>query len=245
MLATGADISLAKKLGLVTTTQADALAIRGYVHSDLQIESLIFSFETAILPGYAWIFPLPSGVYNVGFGVFGKSAASGVNLREYLNKFLGSFPLAQELLRYGEFVSEPKGARLRCGFRGSIPIAFDGKVMLIGENIGTTFQATGEGIGKAMESGLLAADLAANFLISGDEGFLLQYPQLLNAELKPKYRGYQIAERCLSVPWIADLVARRANRSLFILDSLRGIVNETSDPDQVFSLKGIIKSFVS
>ena len=245
MLATGADTRLAAGLGLAGKSRADALAIRGYVRSDAEIEEMVFSSDKETLPGYAWIFPLPNQEFNIGFGAFGQSASSGVNLKHLLDKFLRSFPVAQQLMASGEFLGPPKGARLRCGLSSSSPIGFDGRLMLLGENIGTTFQFSGEGIGKAMESGILAAELAACFVQSGDEGFLLQYPQVLDQYLRPKYRGYAVAEKYLTIPWVGDLLAKRAARSKFIMEGLTGIVNETRDPAEVFSLKGLIRSFVS
>lgn len=73
LLATGARIELAKKLGVITHEQGHATSLRCYVHSDLSLEELVFSFDKSILPGekpklaaYGWIFPLGNREFNGG-----------------------------------------------------------------------------------------------------------------------------------------------------------------------------------
>lgn len=232
LVATGADVVLAGRLGL-PMGRPDGLAIRGYVRSPVEIDRLILSLDRAILPGYGWIFPLTGGEYNVGVGVFRRRAADGVNLRVHFTRFLESFPLAKALMADGAFVADPKGARLRCGLKESAMTV--GRVVRIGESIGTTFQFTGEGIGKAMESAEVATRIVLEYLTTGDDACLQRYPAAIAAELKPKYRGYEIAEHVLSTAWVGDLLARRAAASPSIGRVLEGIVNETIDPVQLFA----------
>ena len=116
--------------------------------------------------------------------------------------------------------------------------------MVIGEAIGATFPFTGEGIGKAMETGELAAEVASRALGEADFDHLKEFPQRLERELKPKFLGYQLAQDWLSRPWLNDLVARRIRKSRFLQELVQGIVNETVDPREVFSVRGLVRSFV-
>ena len=141
-------------------------------------------------------------------------------------------------------ISPLRGAMLRCGLIGTRPRG-PGNVLVLGESIGATFPLTGEGIGKAMETGELAADITDEALISGDMRRLGEFPHRIERELKPKFLGYSIAENWFSRPWLNDFVARRIQRSTFLQELVAGIINETVDPREVFSLSGILRSFVS
>jgi flavin-dependent dehydrogenase len=116
---------------------------------------------------------------------------------------------------------------------------------VLGESIGATFPFTGEGIGKAMETGEIAAEVAHNALSSGDLSRLSEFPRRIERELQPKFLGYRIAENWFSKPWLNDFVARRIRSSRILQELVAGIINETVDPREVFSLRGILRSFVS
>src|SRR5205807_4321600 len=104
LVATGADVGLLRRLGGEVGRRADALAARCYVRSGVALNRLVVSFDRAILPGYAWIFPLGGGEYNVGCGVFERGAGR-CNLRAIFRRFTEAFPPAAELLRPGGPVS--------------------------------------------------------------------------------------------------------------------------------------------
>jgi geranylgeranyl reductase family protein len=244
-LATGANVEMPSKLGLVTQQSPTAIALRCYVRSSVPLDRLVVSYDRSITPGYAWIFPLADGEFNIGCGVsYRKRPISRVNLREAFKSFLTSFPLAAEIVRQAETISPIRGAMLRCGLSGTSPHG-PGNVLVLGESIGATFPFTGEGIGKAMETGEIAADVAHNALTSGDFSLLSQFPYRIEHELKPKFLGYRIAENWFSRPWLNDFVARRIRSSRLLQELVAGIVNETVDPRELFSLRGILRSFVS
>ena len=244
-LATGANVEMPSKLGLVTEQRPTAVALRCYVRSSVGLDRLVISYDRSITPGYAWIFPLANGEFNVGCGVSYKNQSSSrVNLREAFKAFLTSFPLAAEIMRHAEAISPIRGAMLRCGLSGTRPHG-PGNILVLGESIGTTFPFTGEGIGKAMETGEIAAEVAHDALTSGDLSRLSEFPQRIERELRPKFLGYRIAENRFSRPWLNDFVARRIRSSRILQELVAGIINETVDPREVFSLRGILRSFVS
>ncbi|HSE96639.1 MAG TPA: geranylgeranyl reductase family protein, partial [Blastocatellia bacterium] len=244
LLATGASIDLASGLGLVDKTGPGAVALRCYVRSSLVIDRLVISYDRTITPGYAWIFPLGRGDYNVGCGIrYRESDRARVNLRQAYKDFVESFPLAVELMRQAESVTPLKGAVLRCGLKGARPLG-PGNILVMGEMIGATFPFTGEGIGKAMETGEIAADISHRALSSGDFSCLSEFPDRIERELKPKYRGYILAEDWLSKPWLNDFLSRRVRRSRYLQESVAGIINETADPRKTFSIRGVLRSFL-
>jgi geranylgeranyl reductase family protein len=244
-LATGANVEMPSRLGLVTEHQPSGVALRCYVRSPVALDRLVISYDRSITPGYAWIFPLGNGEFNIGCGVsYRQKSGSPVNLREAFKSFLTSFPLAAEIMRHAEAISPIRGAILRCGLSGTRPYG-PGNILVLGESIGATFPFTGEGIGKAMETGEIAAEVAHDALTSGDLGRLSEFPRRLENELKPKFLGYRIAENWFSRPWLNDFVARRIRSSRILQELVAGIVNETVDPREVFSLRGMLRSFVN
>jgi geranylgeranyl reductase family protein len=245
VIATGADTSIGRKAGLPTAAIPSAVAVRCYIRSGFELDRLLISYDRDIVPGYAWIFPLREGEYNVGCGVFYRNGIKGdVNLRHMFERFMTTFPEACALMKSATHTTPLKGAPLRCGLTG-LEAATLPRVVAIGETVGTTFPFTGEGIGKAMETGELAAETLREALERDEPHLLARFSPVAKRLLAPKYVGYQAAERWLSRPWVTDLLARRAQRSRFLRDALPGILNETIDPRKVFSIGGLARSLVS
>lgn len=251
ILATGADVSLLRPLEPATRSEPSCVAVRRYVRGPDGPDELIFSYDRAVLPGYGWIFPLGDGEYNVGLGVDLRTGRGpDLDVRAALERFQESFPIARRLLASAERVGPVRGARLRTGLAGAKPLVAR-RVLVVGESLGATYPFSGEGIGKAMETAEIAAGLLSEALImegggdalSADRGeeAVREYPERIRA-LRPRYVGYEAAKRWLSVPWLADLAVWRARRSRRLRESVEGIIRETSDPREVFSLRGMMAS---
>ena len=56
-------------------------AVRQYF-ADVDDDRLWVLFERDLLPGYAWVFPLPGGGANVGYGVLRADGRSGRDLKQ-------------------------------------------------------------------------------------------------------------------------------------------------------------------
>jgi hypothetical protein len=95
-----------------------------------------------------------------------------------------------------------------------------------------------------METGELAAASVHQALTSSNARDLREFPQRLAATFGPRFRAYQVAEDWLSKPWVNDFVIGRARRSKFVRESFAGILNETVDPQAVFSWRGMIRAFL-
>ncbi len=237
VLATGADVSLLKRQGVAVRSRPSAFALRCYVRSPVAVDQLIISFDRSITPGYAWIFPLGNGDYNVGCGIFNRGGRSRqVNLRHTFEAFVSQFPLAQDLWR-GRLDATPiVGARLRCGLEAGA--AFNGRrTIAIGETIAATFPFTGEGIGKAMETGEVGAGRLTAALVHDDSQRLATFPAQLEATLRSKYKGYSVAENWLARAWLGNFVARRLRHNRTLRRKAAGVVSESADPRSVFSWK--------
>jgi geranylgeranyl reductase family protein len=243
IVATGSDIRLLRKINWPAKKKPSAVGFRCYVRSSLAIDRLVFSFDKSIVPGYAWIFPLGNHEYNIGCGMpLRRDFKRNINFKRIFKNFIDGFPLARELMRTSKRTTPLRGASLRWDFEGAYPFV-RGPIVAIGETIGTTLPFSGEGIGKAMESGQRAAEAIHAALGSGDLTRLWQYSRQMESELMPRYRSYRIAEKWLANAWVNDFILNRFRKSRYAKEILAGIVAETSDPQEIFSLKGIFKTF--
>jgi flavin-dependent dehydrogenase len=187
--------------------------------------------------------PLNDNAYNIGCGVTADAGTSAMRgLKKSLTWFKETFPLTRRLMDRAERTTPTQGAALRCGLNGTaVPVA--GRVVATGEVIGTTFPFTGEGIGKAMHSGRLAAEAIGVALVNEDVTALDDYPRQIQRQLAPAYRGYAVAQRWLSQPWLNDFMARRIKRSRYLQEQARDIMAETGDPRKLYAPASVIRSF--
>lgn len=244
LTATGARVDLLEPHGLVSRRRASAMALRCYVRSPVRIDELLISYDASIAPGYAWIFPMGDGEYNVGCGALvGDEEGRGMNLRRDFDTFVRTFPLARTLMAAATSTTKLQGAMLRCGLTGAEPLG-PGAWLSIGETIGATFPLTGEGIGKAMETAVMAAEAIDRGLAASSRAPLERFEARVRRELGPRYLGYDVAQRWIGWPRLGDLVIRRAQRSAWMQRAAQGILDETVDPRAVFSVRGLVRSLL-
>ena len=152
-------------------------------------------------------------------------------------RFAGGTRLLGRLLGPQKAVTPYQGAPLRTGLTGS-QFSRPGLV-IIGEAAGTTYALTGEGIGKAMESGILAADLAIAATPQTLPLIGRGYADTMRARYAPRFRTYDIAQRWNAYPFVTDFFARRANRSQWVHERLTRVITEQALPTHVFSARTI------
>jgi geranylgeranyl reductase family protein len=242
VLATGAGVEIPYRLGMIARKQPSAVAIRCYLRSSFNLEEAVLSYDRSLIPGYAWIFPMNDGLYNVGCGNTLDHTNGPAPLKKMLRRFMDTFPLTQELLAAGGQESDIGGAALRCKLTGWRSVVKE-NLVCIGEVIGTTLAFTGEGIGKAMHSGEIAGQVISEALKNSHPTDLTQFHSRLAVEIQPAYAGYLAAEKWLSRPWLNDFMARRIRRSRYLQRQLESLVSQTGDPRSLFSVKGVLRSF--
>jgi flavin-dependent dehydrogenase len=212
-----------------------------------RVKAMDVVWHRRLRPGYGWIFPCRDGVFNIGVGIAhshntlrdGRLGMRDVNLRDVFQAFTEVYAPARELMAGGTLQGELKGAPLRCALEGA-RYARPG-LLVTGEAAGSTYSFTGEGIGKAMETGLHAAEAILSF--RDDAAVRADYEARLVA-LKPRFDLYEKANRINAHPWLADLVIWRAKKSARLLERMKGVLNETSNPGNLVSLKGFHRLFL-
>mgnify|MGYP002724183737 FL=1 len=144
--------------------------------------------NSALLPGYGWIFPLGNGLVNVGLGsVSSDATSSALPYREVFRRWVSHLPE-----EWG-FEEENQVGPLRSA---ALPMSFNRKphytngIALVGDAGGMVSPFNGEGIAPALKSGRFLANAAASaFGRSTQSGFdlaLSAYPE----QLKEVYGGY-------------------------------------------------------
>ena len=113
-------------------------------------------FEPDLLPGYAWSFPLPDGGANVGFGIQRGAKVTTKEMRALWPELLARPHIAEVLgpdaVAEDRHYAWPIPARI-----DSYPLTA-GRVLWVGDAAAATDPMTGEGIGQALLTGILAAE---------------------------------------------------------------------------------------
>ena len=257
VLATGAVPQALQAAGMCDRRTPSGIALRGYVKNDAmvgRIQALEVVWDKNLAPGYGWIFPAPDGRFNIGVGVANSHPAAGgggqaakmkdVNLRQLFDAFCEHYAPARELMRNGTLEGDLKGAPLRCSLSGARHARAG--LLVTGEAAGSTYAFTGEGIGKALETGLLAAAAllaAPDGVPAGTAVEVCTRYEASLAALKPRFDLYERANQINAHPWLADLLIWRANKSARLLRRMAGVLEETSNPGNLVSVRGFFKVF--
>jgi menaquinone-9 beta-reductase len=160
-------------------------------------------FLKDLLPGYFWIFPLANGYANVGVGMRSdKVSKKKLNLKNEMLRIIEKYPQLKSRFADAELIGDIKGYGLPLGSKQR-KLSGDG-YMLVGDSGALIDPFTGEGIGNAMTSGMLAAESAQVCITQNDfsAAITAKYHAVvynkLWSELKISYKMQQL----VNVPWL-------------------------------------------
>ncbi|MEO8924248.1 MAG: geranylgeranyl reductase family protein [Caldimonas sp.] len=251
VLATGAQPQATIAAGMCDRRTPSGIALRGYVKNaamSARITSLEVVWHKRLSPGYGWVFPCGGDVFNIGVGVArshdqgkqGRHAMKDVNLRDIFAAFKDLYAPAKELVEGGEWQAEAgqelKGAPLRCSLVGA-QLSTPG-LLVTGEAAGSTYAFTGEGIGKAMETAIHAAEA---ILESDDDAVVRADYEASVKALKPRFDLYEEANRANAHPWLVDLLVWSAKRSARRVQRMAGVLEETHIPTDAVTVRGVLR----
>ncbi len=113
-------------------------------------------FDADLLPGYAWSFPLPNGRANIGFGILRGSKYSVQDMKSLWPELLTRPHVRQALgasaTLEGRVTAWPIPARVTSAKLSA------GRALFVGDAACVADALTGEGIGQALLSGVLAGE---------------------------------------------------------------------------------------
>ena len=189
-----------------------AAALRAYYRNvgDMSAEGFIeLHFIKDITPGYFWVFPLPDGMANVGLGMRSDILAKkGLNLKTALQRIIEKHPVISRRFEGAELIGKVHGFGLPLGSK-TRPISGD-HFVLVGDAGHLIDPITGEGIGNAIYSGFIAAELAEQCLLENDfsaarlKAYDERVARVLGKEMKLSYR----LQKLLSYPGVVNFMSR-------------------------------------
>lgn len=157
---------------------------------------LVVFFEQDFLPGYFWSFPLPGNRANIGFGIErgGKHAVG--DMKALWTDILAR-PHVRDLLGPDVTPIEPHRAWPIPCRTGELSAAA-GRVLFAGDAVAVCDVMTGEGIGQALQTGMMAADaIHAEWNDAGGAAAGLRYGREIDSELGPDHRMASLLVRAI------------------------------------------------
>jgi flavin-dependent dehydrogenase len=190
------------------------------------------------------MFPLGQGVFNVGCGIFLDGRRKMPHFGQNLTSFYKHVQPLSRYLQMAEQITPIRAAPMRTGFQGAQ--AFAPGLLVLGEALGLTLPFIGEGISNALESGRLAASVSVEALEKNDftNRILGSYERNLRRALDGRHKGYQAAQRLFHFRAFANLLIGKAARNPAVRGVARQILLGQRDPEDVFSLRGMIRVFL-
>ncbi len=241
-LATGAGMPLVLKAGLLPAVPPVSHGARAYYDLPALDPVLQLHFDRSLLPGYGWIFPLSGGRANVGVGSLagGSPRRRAAPTRQLFERFVSHNAHVQGQLA---------GAR-RIGPVRSYPLRTDlaartqtNGLLLVGEAAGLANPVSGEGVHYALESGLMAAQVAAEALLEGDltSSRLAVYGRRLHERYASGFRCLGRVRRWYLRERVLDLIVQKAQRRPRLKYLLANAVLGLTDPGEATSLATLAK----
>jgi menaquinone-9 beta-reductase len=200
----------------------NAGAVRAYykgvtgMHPDKFIE---LHFLKGYLPGYFWIFPLPNGEANVGFGMLTEAISKRkVNLKKTLQEIVDAQPEIASRFTNAEIIGDVLGYPLPLGSKRH-KISGD-NFMLIGDAAHLVDPLTGEGIGNAINSGFIAAEQAVKCIEAKDFSaeFMKPYDVRVWRVMGTELKISSILQKLLKYPSVFNFILKLAANNLQMSD---------------------------
>ncbi len=213
------------------------MALRGYYrsprHDDPFIESHLDVRDTsgAVVPGYAWIFPLGDGRVNVGVGLLSVAGRwKGVNTSSLMDTFVagapGSWGLSPDTA-----CGPPTGGRLPMGL--AVGPRVGATVLAIGDASGTINPFNGEGIAYGYETGRLAAGCVGRALAGAGTNALAEYEPLLQEAYGLYYQVARDFVQLLSQPHVMHACIRLGMHSHSLMALVLRVMANLMRPDEL------------
>lgn len=216
--ADGAQSIVAKKLGLLGfDDDYYSAGIRCYYKNvkNLHPENYIeLHFLKNVNPGYLWIFPLPNNEANVGIGIPKRFLTSkNRQLKTVMFDLIQNDQGLAERFKDAELISEVKGWGLPLG-NVNRKISGD-NFILTGDSAQLIDPFTGEGIGNALMSGMMAAEIAAEAIRAKNfsRSFLKKYDEAVYSKIGDELKLSDRIQKLASKPWLFNFVVHKANKS--------------------------------
>ena len=211
-------ITRKKFLNENTVTKSSSIGLRAYYKgvTDMHAENFLeLHFLKEVLPGYLWIFPMTNGHANIGIGMNAEIARKKkINLRKVMLEALKNNPIIKERFKNATLIDKIYGWGLpttesKTKISGS-------NFILIGDAASLVDPFTGEGIGNALYSGMLAAEAAGAAITENNfsaDFFYKKYDTVLFSRIGDELKLSLTMQKLVRYPWLINFVINKANKS--------------------------------
>lgn len=253
IVANGAHSSFSRHhVGLEKDERHHAGAVRAYyrnvegLHPDGFIE---LHFLKEINPGYFWIFALPGGHANVGLGMRSDFIRKRrYNLTKGMQQIIAEHPVFRERFKDAEQLGKITGYGLPLGSKRRT-ISGE-RFLLVGDAGHLIDPLSGEGIGNALYSGLMAAEQAKQCLESKDfsaekmAAYDARVARVLGKDMDLSY----FLQRMMTWPWLLNFLtnrlAKNPNFCYLISDIYNNLELRKKAKNPMFWVKRLLKGEV-
>ncbi|PZF71811.1 NAD(P)/FAD-dependent oxidoreductase [Taibaiella soli] len=192
-------------------------------------------FLKEVLPGYFWIFPLPNGRANVGIGMPSEIIRKKkINLRQAMTRAIENNPAIAHRFKNATLSDKIQGWGLPMAGERT-PICGD-HFLLIGDAANLIDPFSGEGIGNALYSGMLAAKSIEQSLQAQQYNrsfFQETYEDVLYRRLNSEIKISTTLRQLCRNPWIFNFVVNKAHKSPALRTTLSGMFTDMDLREQL------------
>ncbi|MEI7662298.1 MAG: geranylgeranyl reductase family protein [Bacteroidota bacterium] len=168
-------------------------------------------FLRELLPGYFWIFPSANGLVNAGFGMMQNQVVKRKeNLTIVFDDLINTHPLLAPRFKNAKIVGKAQAHILPLGTYRQRPSG--NRYLLLGDAAFLVDPFSGEGIGNAMASGEIAAQVLETCFMQNDfsASSLKAYDARLQRRFYQDFRTTAIMQRLAGSPWLFNMVVDKA-----------------------------------
>ncbi len=202
-------------------------------------------FIEGVIPGYLWIFPIDGKNANVGIGMVDSELKKRkVDLRKVMEKVLKEHPLFKERFKKSKQVSPITAWALPFGSKHQ-QIHGDG-FLLVGDAAALIDPFSGEGMGNALYSGKIAAEVASEALKKKkfDSNFLQKYPDKIWKELDNELQTSYTMQRLGRFTPLLNLIIHKAATKPEVKDDIVGMLSNEEAKKDLVTIPGLIKLLI-
>lgn len=229
IIANGAHSSFSRHhAGLPRELKHHAGGVRAYYKNVGGLNENSYAIELhymkELIPGYLWIFPLPHGEANVGLAMRSdKISERTYNLKQNLQRILTENPSFKDRFAEAELVDEIRGFGLPMGSKKR-KLSGD-HYMLVGDAGHLIDPLTGEGIGNAIFSGVVAADQAMACLQADDfsASFMRAYDKRIRRVMGRELQLGYVFQRMMFYPGLIRFLMKRVYNNHFVMNFLQEV----------------------
>ena len=242
--ADGAYSSIVRALGIETNSpKHTCTAFRAYYDGvEGMSDRIEIHFIKGVIPGYLWIFPLEGKNANVGIGMVDSELNKRkIDLRKVMEETLKEHPMFKDRFKKAKAVTPITAWSLPFGSHHQ-QIHGDG-FLLVGDAAALIDPFSGEGMGNALYSGQVAAEVALKALKKNkfDAEFLQMYPDKIWKELDNELQTSYTMQRLGRITPLLNMIIHKAATKPEVKDAIVGMLSNEEAKKDLVTIPGLIK----